>query len=113
MNVPKSRSRSSNLLWCNELYLRCLYYTAYHLVLGAGNALLKRPQDRKIYVNALIEILKVTADEDTVNIEMNEELEAKLQRIYSEYFVDKYFDHWYNKAPVSGLDGFDMRAVMW
>ena len=25
---------NNNRLWCNEQYLRCLYYTAYHLTIG-------------------------------------------------------------------------------
>ena len=64
-NYIKILSKQNGNLWCDELYLRCIYYTAYHLT----DDHLGSEKDRKIYVRALADIIKISSAEniDTKN----------------------------------------------
>lgn len=102
-NYVKSLIKNNDNLWCDELYLRCLYYTAYHLT----DDHLSSEKDRNIYIRALVDIIKISSAKNTDN----DETKRALQGIYSEYFVNLFYDHWYSAASISGLNGYAKQYV--
>ena len=103
-HIPKYNNNkyknNNNLIWCNDYYLRSIFYCSIHLIalkkhVNVTSQRVQKNQTqkekRKEYINLLIKFLKLSQ-----NNKINNKL---IKEMYHKYWCDKNFQYWNLHSP--------------